>query len=80
MMEISGRGFENIEKGEKFISHPLKGYLRGWVCYNMSTWHHPRVDIWHADLKVWVATWAYRWVTHGTPRYHDMAPPRGRHV
>jgi hypothetical protein len=35
MMEISGRGFEMIEKRKILMPHPSKGYLRGWVCYKV---------------------------------------------
>jgi hypothetical protein len=34
-METSGRGFEMMEKSEILIAHPLKRYLRGWVCYKL---------------------------------------------
>ena len=33
VMEISGRGFEMIEKSEILMPLPLKRYFRGWVCY-----------------------------------------------
>jgi hypothetical protein len=34
VMETSGRGFEMMEESKILIPHPLKRYLRGWVCYN----------------------------------------------
>jgi hypothetical protein len=34
VMEISGRGFKMVEERKILMPHPLKRYLRGWVCYN----------------------------------------------
>jgi hypothetical protein len=51
-MEISGRGFEMIKESEILMPHPLKRYLRGWVCYKLVSeqgnntwpaWAHERV-------------------------------------
>jgi hypothetical protein len=33
MMEISRRGFKMMEESKILMPHPLKRYLRGWVCY-----------------------------------------------
>jgi hypothetical protein len=39
VMEISRRGFEMMEESEILMPHPLKRYLRGWVCYKLvSEW------------------------------------------
>ena len=35
VVEISRRGFEMMEESEILMPHPLKRYLRGWVCYKV---------------------------------------------
>jgi hypothetical protein len=34
-METLGRGFKMMKESEILMPHPLKGYLRGRVCYKL---------------------------------------------
>jgi hypothetical protein len=61
VMDISRRGFKMMEEREILMPHPLKRYLRGWVCYNgNSTFLSGRPKIPHDQQSGWSTTLGHR--------------------